>query len=64
LASKGQLAASGQRGDSGDDQNDAGSEAYDGGIGYGRDCTVMFAQGRLWLLVEELPPIVDDDLEW
>lgn len=46
LASNGQLAAKGHRGDSGDDKKDAGFSAYEGGIGYGSAWTVRFAQGR------------------
>lgn len=60
LASNGQSAAKGQRGNSGDDRNDAGSEAYDGGVGYGRAWIVRFAQGRFWAFCDELPAEADD----
>lgn len=61
FASNGQPAARGQRGDSGDDQKDAGFEAYDGGVGYGRAWTVRLAQGRFWIFDDRLP--VEDALE-
>ncbi|KAJ9138317.1 hypothetical protein NKR19_g7870 [Coniochaeta hoffmannii] len=62
FASNGQSAVKGQRGDSGDDQKDAGSEAYDGGVGYGSAWTVKFLQGRFCIFDDELP-VDDDDLE-
>lgn len=63
FCSKGQSATRGQRGERGEDEKAAGSAAYEGGVGYGKDWIVILAQARFRVFSVE--PLVEEDVfEW